>query len=75
VGLNDVALVSQLLSPQVVPSLEDAEVVLQQIKIFHSKRKAYSMSLNVLAQALYSLFVADGKIIHIPSNQRTLNKV
>jgi squalene monooxygenase len=68
VGLKDVALVSQLLSPQVVPCLKDSGVVLKQIKISHSQRKAYSMSLNVLAQALYSLFVADGKNIRISSN-------
>ncbi|TVY71180.1 putative squalene monooxygenase, partial [Lachnellula suecica] len=59
VGLNDVALVSELLNPQNMPSLQDSDAVFKQIKTFHSRRKAYSMTLNVLAQALYSLFVAD----------------
>jgi squalene monooxygenase len=75
VGLNDVALVSQLLSPQVVASLNDVNMVLKQIKIFHSQRKAYSMSLNVLAQALYSLFVADGMIIYFSSYQAPSDKI
>lgn len=68
VGLKDVVTVSQLLSPQIVPSLEDTVVVLKQTKEFYSQRKAYSMSLNVLAQALYTLFLADGMLpLPIPS--------
>jgi squalene monooxygenase len=67
VGLKDVVLVSQLLSPTIVPSFQDTKIVFKQIKSFHSQRKAYSMSLNVLAQALYTLFLADGMVC--PSNQ------
>lgn len=74
VGLNDVVLVSQLLSPQIISSFEDYALVLKQMKVLHSQRKAYSMSLNVLAQALYALFVADGQFIHITADQQLSNK-
>ncbi|TVY87800.1 Squalene monooxygenase, partial [Lachnellula willkommii] len=64
VGLKDVVLVSQLLTPQIVPSFQDTIFVLKQTKSFHSQRKAHSMSLNILAQALYTLFLADGVLFH-----------
>ncbi|KAH0562825.1 hypothetical protein GP486_002550 [Trichoglossum hirsutum] len=61
-ALNDVVLLRQLLSPQNVPSLSDTEAILTQMRTFHWKRKEFNMSLNILAQALYCLFVADGII-------------
>jgi squalene monooxygenase len=64
-ALNDVVLLRQLLSPQNVPSLSDTEAVLTQMRTFHWKRKEFNISLNILAQALYCLFVADG-ISHFP---------
>ncbi|TVY20416.1 Squalene monooxygenase [Lachnellula arida] len=67
VGL-DVVLVSQLLNPQIVPSFQDRLFVLKQTKSFHSQRKAHSMSLKILAQALYTLFLADGVLIASPSS-------
>lgn len=61
VGLNDVYEVSQLLHPSQVPDLRDTELVLSKLSIFHWRRKNVSLAINVLAQALYSLFSADGK--------------
>lgn len=59
VALNDVVILSQLLSPQQVPSLASTAAVLRQMRKFHWKRKSTNASLNILAQALYCLFVAD----------------
>lgn len=67
VGLNDVLLMSCLLSPSEVPSFLDTRIVLRQMKSLNSQRKGVSMTLNVLAQALYSLFVADGTL-YLPFN-------
>lgn len=61
VALNDVVLLSQLLAPRTITSFNDTRAVLQQMRRFHWQRKEFSTSLNILAQALYSLFVADGK--------------
>jgi len=60
VAFNDVVLLSKLLSPTVVPSFEDTHLVLKQMRIFHWKRKSLSSVINILAQALYSLFAANG---------------
>ncbi|KAI2621195.1 squalene epoxidase-domain-containing protein [Hypoxylon sp. NC1633] len=65
VALNDVVLLSQLLSPQQVPSLNDTDAVLRQMQKFHRKRKAKNASLNILAQALYCLFVADDPLLQV----------
>ena len=59
VALSDVVLFDQLLAPKIVCSFSDTGLVLKQMRKFHWQRKEYSMSLNVLTQALYSLFVAD----------------
>lgn len=61
VGLSDVVLVSELLSPQSVPRLEDTKLVLKQMSAFHWQRKMHSSVINILAMALYSLFAANGK--------------
>lgn len=60
VALQDVVLLGALLSPTAVPRLDDTRAVLAQMRRFHWKRKEFSSSLNILAQALYVLFVADG---------------
>lgn len=60
VALNDVCVIRELLSPECVPSFGDTELVLKQLSIFHWKRKNSSSVINILAQALYSLFAADG---------------
>jgi squalene monooxygenase len=59
VAFNDVVLISELLNPKVVPSLDDTQLVLKQMSIFHWRRKGLTSVINILAQALYSLFAAD----------------
>ncbi|PNS15243.1 hypothetical protein CAC42_8244 [Sphaceloma murrayae] len=59
VALNDAVLLSELLSPAVVPRLEDTTLVLRQMRRFHWQRKDLTSVINILAQALYSLFAAD----------------
>jgi squalene monooxygenase len=59
VALNDVVLVSELLAPERVPHLSDADLVLKQMSTFHWRRKNLTSIVNILAQALYSLFAAD----------------
>jgi squalene monooxygenase len=61
VAFNDVVLLSKLLSPEVVPTFHDTKLVLEQMKTFHWRRKSLSSVINVLAQALYSLFAANGR--------------
>jgi squalene monooxygenase len=63
VAFNDVVLLSELLSPLNVPSFEDTDLVLRQMKTFHWRRKSLSSVINILAQALYSLFAADGTLV------------
>jgi squalene monooxygenase len=65
VGLNDVVLLGKLLDPTNVPSFRDTGKIIEQMKQHNTQRKNVSMTLNVLAQALYALFVADGKPILI----------
>lgn len=59
VAFNDVVLLSHLLSPETVPMLDDTKLVLRQMREFHWQRKGLSSVINILAQALYSLFAAD----------------
>ena len=59
VALNDVLLLSDLLSPAKVPDFADSQAVLAQMPAFHWRRKTLASTINVLAQALYSLFAAD----------------
>ena len=63
VAFNDVVLISKLLSPKRVPSFEDTRLVLEQMKAFHWQRKSLSSVINILAQALYSLFAANGILL------------
>ena len=58
VAFNDVVLLSELLSPERVPSLADTAAVQKAMKEFHWKRKGLSSVINILAQALYTLFAA-----------------
>lgn len=60
VAFNDVVLLKELLSPEVVPDLGNSKVVLKQMEKFHWKRKKLTSVINILAQALYSLFAANG---------------
>ncbi|KAJ5388598.1 squalene monooxygenase [Penicillium cosmopolitanum] len=59
VALNDVCVIRELLSPEVVPDLGNTTLVLKQLARFHWARKNSSSVINILAQALYSLFAAD----------------
>lgn len=59
VAFNDAVLLSELLSPERVPRLDDTKLVLQQMRKFHWQRKGLTSVINILAQALYSLFAAD----------------
>ncbi|MCJ1338412.1 Squalene epoxidase [Bachmanniomyces sp. S44760] len=59
VALNDVVLLRDLLGPEQVPSLSDTNRVLSQMKKFHWRRKNLTSVINILAQALYSLFAAN----------------
>ena len=60
VAFNDVVLLSELLDPKVVPQLDDTRLVLQQMSTFHWRRKSLTSVINILAQALYTLFAANG---------------
>jgi squalene monooxygenase len=62
VAFNDALMLSKLLAPDQVPRLEDTKAVLAQLDVFHWKRKNLTSVINILAQALYSLFAANGKI-------------
>lgn len=63
VGLNDVVIIKDLLSPETVPELANTELVLKQLKEFHWKRKNLGSVINILAMALYSLFAANGSFL------------
>ena len=60
VAFNDVVLLKELLSPDIVPDLDNTKLVLKQMEKFHWKRKGLTSVINILAQALYSLFAANG---------------
>ncbi|KAL9020168.1 MAG: hypothetical protein Q9185_002625 [Variospora sp. 1 TL-2023] len=59
VAFNDVLMLRDLLSPEQVPNLGDTEHVKRQMRTFHWRRKNLTSVINILAQALYSLFAAD----------------
>ncbi|QSZ30939.1 hypothetical protein DSL72_000498 [Monilinia vaccinii-corymbosi] len=59
VAFNDVVLLSSLLSPEKIPSLDDTVAITKAMKEFHWRRKSLSSIINILAQALYALFAAN----------------
>ena len=59
VAFNDVVLLAELLSPEQIPTLTNSNAVLKAMNTFHWRRKGLSSVINILAQALYSLFAAD----------------
>ena len=61
VALNDVLLLRQLLAPERIPELRDTQKITKAFREFHWRRKNLTAVINVLAQALYSLFAANGK--------------
>ena len=66
VALNDVIHICDLLSPENVPNFKKTDAVLDQTSKFHWRRKTTSSVINILAQALYTLFAADGKFLYTP---------
>lgn len=63
VALNDVVLLRDLLSPAKIPDLSDSKKVFQQMHTFHWQRKNLTAVINILAQALYSLFAANDQYL------------
>ena len=59
VAFNDVVLLRDLLSPEKVLDLGNTKLVRHQMKTFHWRRKHLTSVINILAQALYSLFAAN----------------
>jgi len=59
VAFNDVVLFAELMNPDTVPTFDDTDLVLKQMRTFHWQRKGLTSVINILAQALYSLFAAD----------------
>ena len=66
VAFNDVVLLKELLSPELVPDLGNTKLVLKQMERFHWRRKGLTSVINILAQALYSLFAANGTYAREP---------
>ncbi|KAJ9137237.1 Squalene epoxidase [Pleurostoma richardsiae] len=62
VAFNDVVILSELLAP--VRDLGDAAAVREAMRRFHWRRKSLTTIINVLAQALYSLFAASDPQLH-----------
>ncbi|KAG7138321.1 Squalene monooxygenase like protein [Verticillium longisporum] len=63
VAFNDAVLVADLLHPDVIPDLGDGAAVRRAMDTFHWRRKSLTCIINVLAQALYSLFAADDRLL------------
>jgi len=61
VALRDAVLLSALLAPAAVPDLADRAAVARAAARFHVARRPHSVIINVLAQALYALFAAQGR--------------
>jgi len=61
VAFNDVVILSDLLSPERIPSLGDTAAIQKAMREFHWQRKTLSSIINILAQALYTLFAADDR--------------
>lgn len=59
VALNDVVLLRDLLNPDIVPDFAETQIVIKQMRTFHWQRKNLTAVINILAQALYSLFAAN----------------
>ncbi|KAH8702412.1 squalene monooxygenase [Talaromyces proteolyticus] len=59
VAFNDVVVLQDLLSPENVPTFADAPLVTKKMKTFHWRRKNAASVINILAQALYSVFAGN----------------
>lgn len=65
VGLNDCALMCEILSKLSNEELKDNEKVLNCMKEFHYQRKDLDVVINTLSIALYSLFAADSPSLQL----------
>lgn len=65
VGLRDAALLCRLLGPTQVDSFNDTTTILEQLAKFHKERKNLDSVINVLSIALFSLFAAESRYLHI----------
>ena len=63
VGLWDVVHLRELLSPSTTPTFDDKDSIVNQASQLWWARKSRSSVINILAQALYSLFSADQGIL------------
>ncbi|PNY24925.1 Squalene monooxygenase [Tolypocladium capitatum] len=61
VAFNDALLLAELIHPSRVRNLEDARAMRAAVDAFYWRRKALTSIINVLAQALYTLFAADDR--------------
>ncbi|KAK4139111.1 squalene epoxidase [Dichotomopilus funicola] len=59
VALKDAVLLTELLDPSRVASLGDTNAVTNAVGKFHWKRKRHSAPLNIVAEGMYAVFVAD----------------
>ena len=72
VAFNDVVMLRDLLSHENVPDFGNTQAVQKQMKVFHWRRKNLTSVINILAQALYSLFAANGEAALMPASLSTL---
>ncbi|KAK5660282.1 hypothetical protein OQA88_12822 [Cercophora sp. LCS_1] len=64
VAFNDAVLLAELLHPENTPKgLADPETIKKAMKEFYWRRKSLTSIINVLAQALYSLFAAEDRYL------------
>lgn len=64
VAFNDALLLSQLLDPSRVATFEDSKAITAALNVFYWRRKNITSIVNVLAQALYTLFAANDRQLH-----------
>jgi squalene monooxygenase len=63
VAFNDAVILSELLHPSRVPDLEDSRAINAAMDTLYWRRKSLTNIINLLAQALYSLFAADDRLL------------
>jgi squalene monooxygenase len=61
VAFNDAVLLAELLHPDQVPDLGSPRAIAAVMDEFYTRRKSLTSIINVLAQALYSLFAAENR--------------
>ncbi|KAL2755231.1 hypothetical protein ACRALDRAFT_2020628 [Sodiomyces alcalophilus JCM 7366] len=68
IAFNDVVILTGLLDPQRIRDLGDVTAVQAALSTLYWHRKDLSIIINVLAQALYTLFAADDRLLRILQN-------